>query len=246
MVLGWCAPVANAYCVSPCGKRRAGTADTDESFFVMKYELLLAYCTDLSYYLLHRVSGSPLGNHEAFTRLYELRVVFEKMRLVESKLQHQLDAILSRATAPAEERAKAALRPNPSALVSPLELTAGADSGIYRPPKLAAVAHSTEREEEAGTGEAGSRVRTTRTRRAEIMNIIREHDQTIPDQEPSGGTGTHDFGAGARAARRERVAKEERERIKFEESRFMRLDANKKHKKRRKANPFTNSLEDLV
>lgn len=211
----------------------------------MKYELLLAYCTDLSYYLLHRLSESTLGTHEVFNRLYELRVVFEKMRPLESKLQHQLESILSRATASAEERAIAVLRPNPAALISPLEATAGADRGLYRPPKLAAVSHSAE-SDEAGSGEAGSRVRTTRTRRAEIMSIIREHDQTFPDQEPSGGTGSYDFGAGERAARRERVAKEERERIKFEESRFMRLDANKKQKKRRKVNPFSNSVEDLV
>lgn len=210
----------------------------------MKSEMLLAYCTDLSYYLLHKVSESSLRDHEVLDRLYELRLVFEKTRLVESKLRQQLNNVLSVATASAEDRAKAVLRPNPAALVAPDTLGELKARGVYQPPKVAAVPYANE---ESGNQEAASRARTTRTRRAEIMEVLREHDDYHPEQKGSAGTGAEAMGAaGKRAARRERLMREERERNKFEEARFTRIDYGKKAKKRRKMNPFATSVEDIV
>ncbi|KAJ8614195.1 hypothetical protein CTAYLR_001091 [Chrysophaeum taylorii] len=208
-----------------------GTADDDAAFFAMKHELVLAYCTNLTYYLLRKLSpGEPMRDHAVFDRLYELRLVLEKARPLEAKLRHQLDKVLSK-----DDDGELTLRPNPRALLAPEEQDES--DGIYRPPRLVATPFE---------GKEEPKARTTRTRRAEMMEILQDRDDRNPERKSSSGTGVDFSGAGAKAARRERLAKEAEARTQFEESRFIRLDLNKKQKKRRKLNPFANSVDDLI
>jgi len=220
--------------------------DDDASFYIMKQELLLAYCTNYTYYLYLKASGQSVRDHPVMDRLYEMRLVFEKMKMVESKLRHLLDKVLAENHADEEQ---ITLRPQPWTMntISP-EKNA---SGIYQPPRLTAVSYEKNDDDDDDDDESvnfGLKLRTTRARRNEMMRVVREQDDLLPERASSTGATTDSLGTGTKAARRERLAKEERERTKFEESRFIRIDPNKKQKKKRKmaANPFSNSLDDLI
>lgn len=216
---------------------------SEASWFAMKAELLVAYCTKLSCYLVGKVSGASVRDHGVLDELFELRLVMEKLRVLESKLRHQLDRVL-------RSDQDAALKPNPAALVSPPPADDSADA-VYRPPRVASVPYAGQDDDEpVEQGEPPQppqpRARTTRSRRAEIMRIVRDNDAVHPERVSSTGASTDVLGTGAKAARRERLAKEAKERADFEEDRFIRVESSKKAKKRRRINPFTSSLDDLL
>ena len=73
--------------------------EDDASYFKMKQELLTTYCGMLSYYLCRKARGESVQDHPVVRRLYELRLTFEKLRLLDAKLRHQLDKVLARADA---------------------------------------------------------------------------------------------------------------------------------------------------
>ena len=73
--------------------------EDDASYFKMKQELLTTYCGMLSYYLCRKARGESVSDHPVVRRLYELRLTFEKLRLLDAKLRHQLDKVLARADA---------------------------------------------------------------------------------------------------------------------------------------------------
>ena len=244
--------------------------DEDASYFVMKQEMLTSYCTLLSYYMLRKARGLSVRDHPVLFRLFELRVVFEKLRLLEPKLRHQLDKILSAADA---TTTGAPLRANAAALAATAEATAaaataagpadGADgAGLYRAPR-----HASARFASSGDGDGdsddddidvqamppppgsdaptGERTRrNTRARRAEIARLIRA-DADQPELVGSGGGIDDAIGTGKKAANRDKKRKELKEQEKFEEDRFMRVDTNKKLKKKRKTTDFASSLDDL-
>ena len=249
-------------------------SDSDASYLVMKQELLLAYCTNLSFYLVLKARGESVKNHPVLDRLSELRFVFEKMKPIESKLRHQLDKVLSRRP----EAYAAAPRANPLAMTGDAKRD---DDGVYRPPRLQAAFYpgdkkkkkrdddDDEEEEDAFFGnntqdediedmtkranksaikeKPERKMRMTRARRSEMMSIIRDSNDGILEQGSSTGGAIGDvLGTGNKAARRERLNKEAREQTSFEESRFMRVAASKKLKKKRKVNPFANTIDDLI
>jgi U3 small nucleolar ribonucleoprotein protein LCP5 len=236
--------------------------DDDASYFVLKQELLTSYCALLSYYVLRKAKGLSVADHPVLQRLYELRVVFEKLRLLDPKLRHQLDKVLSRADSDA-----AALRADAAALAASADAAAAAPDaaageagdGVYRAPRHAAARYGggggdDDDDDSDGDGAAppppreeasGERTqRNTRARRAEIARLVRA-DADQPELASSGGV--HDaLGTGKKAAKRDRRRKEMQEQEKFEEDRFMRVDTNKKLKKKRKTTDFASSLDDLL
>ena len=216
--------------------------EEDASYFKMKQELLTTYCGMLSYYLCRKARGESVSDHPVVRRLYELRLTFEKLRLLDAKLRHQLDKVLARADA-----ADVA----PVANLDAVETVA--DSGVYKAPR-STVAYQEKDEassdDEEDDDEAPAPVRkerqerSTRARRAEIDHLMRERS----DAPVEVGSGGHDeaLGTGQRAARRERRRKEQREQEAYEEDAFRRIDTNKKKKKRRKTADFASSLDDLI
>ena len=57
----------------------------------MKYNLLMSYCTFLSFYLLLKVEGKPVDNHPVIHKLTHIKTLFEKLKPLDSKLQYQVD-----------------------------------------------------------------------------------------------------------------------------------------------------------
>lgn len=61
------------------------------SYLEMKYNLLMSYCTFLSFYLLLKVEGKPVENHPVIHKLTHIKTLFEKLRPLDQKLQYQVD-----------------------------------------------------------------------------------------------------------------------------------------------------------
>ncbi|EKX44100.1 hypothetical protein GUITHDRAFT_153057, partial [Guillardia theta CCMP2712] len=50
------------------------------SYLELKLQLLLSYCTNLSFYLFLKLNGMSIMNHPVIKKLIELRIFMEKMR----------------------------------------------------------------------------------------------------------------------------------------------------------------------
>ena len=197
--------------------------EDDASYFKMKQELLTTYCGMLSYYLCRKARGESIQDHPVVRRLYELRLTFEKLRLLDAKLRHQLDKVLARADA-----ADVA----PVANLESVEIDK--EEGTYKPPRSTVAYHEQDEPRRTTTTTTtrrrGRRPRSarrpTRARRAEI-DFMRErfdapaewsggHDEAR-DWSTSGPPGTAAEGAAGAGPRGE-----------F----FPAIDTNKKKKKR--------------
>ena len=67
------------------------------SYLEMKYNLMLAYCSFLTYYLLLKLEGAQVENHPVIGKLVHIKTLFEKLRPLDAKLQYQVDKMLKTA-----------------------------------------------------------------------------------------------------------------------------------------------------
>jgi len=72
------------------------------SYLEMKYNLLMSYCTFLSFYLLLKVEGKPVENHPVIHKLTHIKTLFEKLRPLDQKLQYQVDKMANLTDAAAQ------------------------------------------------------------------------------------------------------------------------------------------------
>ncbi|GFE54244.1 Sas10 C-terminal domain-containing, putative [Babesia ovis] len=93
----------------------------------IRNELMLMYVTYLSYYLLLKTHGIPVENHPVIKRLLEIRVMLDKARPIESRLQFEINKLLDESDTTAG--GKSTLRPRPDLL----EVDAREQDGVYRP-----------------------------------------------------------------------------------------------------------------
>ncbi|ORM39483.1 Neuroguidin [Babesia sp. Xinjiang] len=93
----------------------------------IRNELMLMYVTYLSYYLLLKTHGMPVEKHPVITRLLEIRIMLDKARPIESRLQFEINKLL-------DERGSqpdgATPRPRPDLI----EVETREEDGLYRPP----------------------------------------------------------------------------------------------------------------
>ena len=64
------------------------------SYLEMKYNLMLSYCQFLSLYLLMKLEaahGQDLSRHPITKRLLHIKLLFERLRPLDQKLQYQID-----------------------------------------------------------------------------------------------------------------------------------------------------------
>ena len=64
------------------------------SYLEMKYNLLMSYCTFLSFYLLLKVEGKAVEDHPVIGRLTHIKTLFEKLKPLDQKLQYQIDKMI--------------------------------------------------------------------------------------------------------------------------------------------------------
>ena len=67
------------------------------SYLEMKYNLMLSYCSFLTYYLLLKLEGAQVENHPVIGKLVHIKTLFEKLRPLDAKLQYQVDKMLKQA-----------------------------------------------------------------------------------------------------------------------------------------------------
>ncbi|PHJ16814.1 sas10 c-terminal domain-containing protein, partial [Cystoisospora suis] len=64
------------------------------SFLDVRNQLLCAYVMYLSYYILLKTHGIAVKDHPVIERLVEIRILLEKIRPIENRLQFQMDRLL--------------------------------------------------------------------------------------------------------------------------------------------------------
>lgn len=136
-----------------------GEISTDKglSFLEMKYHMLLSYLINLTYVVLRKCSGERIDGDPSIDRLVEIRTVLEKIRPIDHKLKYQIDKLVKTAvTGDGGTDDPDNFKANPDALVPKIDgedeetdsededdgekpKNANKKSGIYVPPKLAAV-----------------------------------------------------------------------------------------------------------
>jgi hypothetical protein len=62
-----------------------------------KQQMLLAYCTNLLFYLTMRVEGRSVKDHPVMQQLLRLRFALEKMRAIDGKIAHQIERLVQQA-----------------------------------------------------------------------------------------------------------------------------------------------------
>lgn len=60
----------------------------------VKSMLLLNYCMSLQYYMLKKAEGAEVAQHEIFERLAYLRLMIEKLKPLDKKVEYQIDKLL--------------------------------------------------------------------------------------------------------------------------------------------------------
>jgi len=65
------------------------------SYLRVKFQLLLNYCMNVSYYLLLKSQGKPIENHGVIQHLVHTRVLLSRLKPLDKKLKYQLNNLLS-------------------------------------------------------------------------------------------------------------------------------------------------------
>ncbi len=186
------------------------------SFLQTKCELLVGYCANLAQYLLLQARGRFRPEHPVVARLVRYRLLLEKMRPLEARLQYAVDRLLH-----ASDAGGAALahRPNAAALSAPGLAAESSSEEEYAAPRVAPVRFGSSKrlDAEALAEEAASRAR--------VVADMREEIEDRPAEEPADPTRSV---SGAQA----RGAAAVREREAAEEERFVRFSLSAKEKRR--------------
>lgn len=64
------------------------------SYLEMKYNLLMSYCTFLSFYLLMKLEGQPVEGHPVVFKLAHIKTLFEKLKPLDQKLHYQIEKMI--------------------------------------------------------------------------------------------------------------------------------------------------------
>ena len=64
------------------------------TYLEMKYNLLLSYLQFLSIVILLKLEGKPLRDHPVIPRLLHIKLLLERLRPLDTKLQYQIDKSL--------------------------------------------------------------------------------------------------------------------------------------------------------
>eukprot|EP00871_Galdieria_phlegrea_P001333 jgi/Galph1/21/GphlegSOOS_G4810.1 len=214
------------------------------NFLELKYHVLLNYCIHISFFMLLKAKGISVKDHPVIDQLIELRVVMEKMKTLEDKLQYQIRKLTDAARTEENQSASQSIandnlqnkwKPNPSALVPLHEedsedeendesITVEEQTQVYRPPRIAPVVDPMEKKKKHAHQVYDESERQHVEVSKENLRDSYMEMEDLPDEMRQG------FGVQS-PERRQQLMKEEKERQKFEEDNFMRLFTGKKEQK---------------
>lgn len=225
------------------------------SYLEAKHLLLLSYCTHIVFYVLLKAEGAPVTTHPVISRLLQLRTTLEKLRPIDKKLAYQIDKLLAAGQKPLaasqhgedggdlpppQEDALSfgprpdQLLPRSQAGVAP---STGDANGLYRPPRLAAVAMEPQGEENGTRGSAKERRRerdaSRRGGRAALMAELAQEVEGAPEEAGTAGGAIGETVADSAAARRKLHSLDARAAV--EEDLMMRVPLSKDQRRSLKA-----------
>lgn len=210
------------------------------SFLEMRYHLMLSYCTNLLFYTLLKTQGVPVQDHPVVEQLVRLRVLMEKTRGIDEKLQPQVRRLLKTAVlgVDAVEQDAASARANLRAMLEDDEDgdNDGADQDAqpeaYVPPKRSAV-FMEEDDRRAAKAERKARRDKERASRSGIMQMVQEEMGDGPEVRSSQ----------LQVLEEDIRDAEDEERDQYERDHFVRLGKTKG--KAKAGNKFVDDLREL-
>ncbi|KAJ8670563.1 hypothetical protein QAD02_001822 [Eretmocerus hayati] len=227
---------------------RNGEVSTDKglSFLEMKYHMLLSYLINLTYIVLRKCSGERIDGDPSIDRLIEIRTVLEKIRPIDHKLKYQIDKLVKTAvTGTINSDDPINFKPNPDAL---MEKMGGSDeeeesddgsvdgtrsslkTGVYVPPKLAAVHYDGDETVADKIRKAGERARR-RVMSGAILRELKEEFLDAPAED------ANDFGD-----KQSIFGRENKRKVDYEENYMTRLPITKDEKHRQRQMTTLGSL----
>lgn len=231
-------------------KVKDGQLDTKDgiSLYDLKNKLFLSYLIDLTSVCSAKLSGSSLAKNEAIERIVEERCVLEKIRPIEHKLKYQVDKLMKvLSDAVVDESDPLNYKPNLSNLVADereededeQKETSGkqenevkkSKSGIYVPPRLAQMKFEDEEEKK---NRAFERAKKRAISSSIMKDLMREYDDA-PEEE-------HD----SMLHQKSRIGKYLKERKRFEEDNFIRINLTKKQKAEARKLTTINTIGDDI
>jgi U3 small nucleolar RNA-associated protein 3 len=210
------------------------SSDELVQYLEVKQQLLLAYCTNVVFYLLMKAEGKSVRSHPVMKQLLGLCYAIEKLRSLDGKLKYQIDRLLKSsgsAVVDPREVPKSSSRPNPRALLAeevaeeeaPKKTSKrGASEEIYKAPRMAAMPYRDGETDGEWRQERLDKKRK-KLKNSEMFEALRDEFGSVPEE--ASNTGLTNSSADQRV-----LEEEAAERRDFEEERFVRLTMTRKDK----------------
>ncbi|XP_011297961.1 neuroguidin isoform X2 [Fopius arisanus] len=231
---------------------RNGEVSTDKglSFLEIKYHMLLSYLINLTYVVLRKCSGEKIEGDPSIDRLVEIRTVLEKIRPIDHKLKYQIDKLVKTAvTGTTSSSDPSYFRANPESLMAKIDGSDQEDesdeedeggkgnkvrkTGIYVPPKLAAVHYDGDETMMEKSRKASERARRRAVSGA-VLRELKEEYLDAPIEDTQGGEKQISLG------------RENKRKIEFEENYMTRLPVTKQEKHRNRQISTLGQLGDEI
>ncbi|ORX83475.1 hypothetical protein BCR32DRAFT_266946 [Anaeromyces robustus] len=201
------------------------------SFLDVKYNVMLSYIINLSYYFMLKLDGQKIENHPVIEQLIKERTILEKMKPLELKLKYQIDKLVKMANGSISTELQDPLqyKPNPKNMIDSEDEKEEKDSNetkLYRPPKIVPM-HFEEKSISRNIGELSKREQK-RAAKSRLLRDLQEQYDSRPEELTAAGTG---YGVHEVATRMDEKLLEKQ---KYEEENFMRFTLTREEKKARK------------
>lgn len=228
------------------------TTDKGLSFLEMKYNVLLSYLINVSYLILRKCSGERIECDPSIDRLVEIRTVLEKIRPIDHKLKYQIDKLVKTAVTGTNDTTDPSnYKADPDHLMAKIDASDESDNdsddndndnekknkikktGVYVPPKLAAVHYDGDETTAEKTQKANERARRRAVSGAVLRELKEEYLDT-PIEDSQGGE------------KHMSIGRENQRKIEYEENYMTRLPVTKQEKHRNKKISTMGQLGDEV
>ena len=190
-------------------KKKELPTNNGVSYLECKLDMLVSYCTSLSFYLLLKAEGMSISEHPVVRQLMEVRTLMEKMRPLDAKLKYQLDKLLRAPMTDVEGEGAAdalSFKPNPDDLqmLEGPEARDGGDGGeggdaesrpknvlsgdadqVYKAPRINAVHFE---DKEAAKERRRAEKRAIKASKSEIVAALRDEFSDAPVEMASIGS----------------------------------------------------------
>jgi U3 small nucleolar ribonucleoprotein protein LCP5 len=203
------------------------------SFLDVKYNVMLSYIINLSYYFMLKLNGQKIENHPVIEQLIKERTILEKMKPLELKLKYQIDKLVKMANGSISSELQDPLqfKPNPKNMINSEDEEDQKDKDseetkLYRPPKIVPM-HFEEKPISRNIGELSKREQR-RAAKSRLLRDLQEQYDSRPEELTAAGTG---YGLHEVATKMDEKLLEKQ---RYEEENFMRFTLTREEKKARK------------